>query len=246
LWRFADWCAAGSWGISVGCWTNDIRISSQEKESVKYLTQLACAGGILGNDYYSFPKEFDEHHRSGTLERLQNGVALLMREYGYTEDEAKEIIKKEVTRREKEWMDGFDAWSRQAGPESEEIRRYLVMTMALMSGSMFWMSHAGRYHRTDLVTTAEDRATLIGRPHGALRVLEGYPAPKNLEGIVAQNGNGHVQHEDAIADSSARNGQQNGSNGYFPPVKARTNCMAAYTAPFQAAAGEESPLDLCL
>jgi hypothetical protein len=265
-------CDAGSWGISVGCWTNDIRISDEEKESVKYLTQLACAGGILGNDYYSFPKEFDEHHRSGTLDRLQNGVALLMREYGYTEEEAKEIIKNEVIRREKKWMDGFDAWSRQAGPETGEIRRYLVMTMALMSGSMFWMSHAGRYHRTDLVTTAEDRATLIGKSHGALRVLERYPPPKNLEGIVreplasaVQDGNGHVQHEDAIADSSVRNGvhdafkksstsngKQNGTEGssvtkggYVQQAKVQRHGMAVYTAPFQEAAGDASHPNLC-
>ncbi|KAL4788979.1 isoprenoid synthase domain-containing protein [Aspergillus venezuelensis] len=193
-----------NWGISVGCWTNNIRISDEEKESVKYLTQLACAGGVLGKDYYSFSKEFDEHHRSGTLERLQNGVALLMREYGYTEEEAKAIIKMEVIHREKEWMDRFNAWSRQAGPETAEICRYLVMTMALISGSMFWMSHTSRYHRTDLATTAEDRATLIGRSHGALRVLEGYPRPKNLEGIApaVQNSNGHVQHKGALADSS--------------------------------------------
>ncbi|GAB1216535.1 hypothetical protein ATERTT37_005751 [Aspergillus terreus] len=264
--------SGGNWGISVGCWTNDIRISDEEKESVKYLTQLACAGGILGNDYYSFPKEFDEHHRSGTLDRLQNGVALLMREYGYTEEEAKEIIKKEVIIREKKWMDGFDAWSRQAGPETGEIRRYLVMTMALMSGSMFWMSHAGRYHRTDLATTAEDRATLIGKSRGALRVLAGYPPPKNLEGIVreplasaVQDDNGHVQHKDAVADSSvrngvhhafkkrnSRNGKQNGTEGskgtftngnYVQPAKLQQhgtsiNSMAIYTAPFQEAAGD--------
>ncbi|RDW93039.1 uncharacterized protein DSM5745_00361 [Aspergillus mulundensis] len=261
--------SGGNWGISFGCWTNDIRISDEEKESVRYLTQLACAGGILGNDYYSFPKEFDEHHRSGTLDRLQNGVALFMREYGYTEEEAKEIIKAEVIRREKEWMDGFDAWSRQAGPESGEVRRYLVMTMALMSGSMFWMAHAGRYHRTDLATTAEDRATIIGKAHGALRVLEGYPLPKGMEGIVrepraitnanghevqaqapaltTQNGNGHAQDEHHFKErSNGSNGNGSVSNGvYVQPFKAHgtcTNCMAAYTAPFQEAPGEASPL----
>ncbi|KAL3476555.1 isoprenoid synthase domain-containing protein [Aspergillus californicus] len=183
--------SGGNWGISFGCWTNNIRITEEEKTSVKYLTEIACAGGILGNDYYSFPKEYDEHHRSGTLHRMQNSIGLFMREYGYTEEEAKVILKKEVQRREREFMDGFDAWSRRAGPEITEVRRYLVMVMALMSGSMFWMSHAGRYHRTDLDTTAENRATLIGKCHGALRVLEGYPPPKGMEGMAHESsGNG--------------------------------------------------------
>ncbi|KAL3467893.1 isoprenoid synthase domain-containing protein [Aspergillus heterothallicus] len=200
--------SGGNWGISFGCWTNDIRISDEEKTSVKYLTELACAGGILGNDYYSFPKEYDEHHRSGTLDRIQNSVALFMRDYGYTEQEAKEIVKKEVQRREGEFMDAFDAWSRRhAGPEASEVRRYLVMVMLLMSGSMFWMSHAGRYHRTDLETTSEHRATLIGKSNGPLRVMEGYPPPKSIHGTPPALPN-------SIQDNIPA--ETNGSN---PPVK---------------------------
>ncbi|KAL4860564.1 isoprenoid synthase domain-containing protein [Aspergillus spectabilis] len=235
--------SGGGWGISFGCWTNDIRITEEEKTSVKYLTQLACAGGILGNDYYSFKKEFDEHHRSGTLDRIQNSVALFMREYGYTEKEGLEILKKEVQRREKEFMDGFDAWSRHAGPESTEVRRYLVMTMALMSGSMFWMSFAGRYHRTDLTTTAEDRATLIGKSHGALRVLEGYPPPKSMEGIVHKslaNQNGEGDGQDVIKETCVSNGVR--------PVKVTVEpgtSMAPYTAPFQEAPSDARPSNIC-
>ncbi|KAL5334344.1 isoprenoid synthase domain-containing protein [Aspergillus crustosus] len=236
--------SGGGWGISFGCWTNDIRITDEEKMSVKYLTQLACAGGILGNDYFSFNKEFDEHHRSGTLDRIQNSVALFMREYGYTEKEALGILKEEVQRREKEFMDGFDAWSRHAGPEAAEVRRYLVMTMALMSGSMFWMSFAGRYHRTDLTTTAEDRAGLIGKSHGALRVLEGYPPPRSTvhESLPQQNGeangetNGEADGQDMLKENSVSNGVH--------PVK--TTVLPAtstdpYTAPFQEAPGDASP-----
>ncbi|KAL6231532.1 hypothetical protein BDW75DRAFT_233541 [Aspergillus navahoensis] len=251
--------SGGSWGISFGCWTNDIRITDEEKMSVQWLHNLACAGGILGNDYYSFPKEYDEHHRSGTLDRMQNSVALLMREYGYTEHEGKEIVKKEVQRREKEFMDGFDAWSRQhPGDEFLEVRRYLIMIMALMSGSMFWMSFAGRYHRTDLATTADDRATLIAKSHGSLRVLEGYPPPKSMQGdvhqwLAKQNGEQHGQDD---IEEAKQNGEQHGQNGIkessatvskgngvHQPEKVKEPqldpmAMDFYTAPFQEAPGE--------
>ncbi|KAL4903354.1 isoprenoid synthase domain-containing protein [Aspergillus multicolor] len=210
--------SGGGWGIELGCWTNNIRATPEEKASVQYLTRVACAGAILANDYYSFRKEFDEHHRSGTLGRMQNSVALLMREYGYTEQEARAIIKQEVQRREKEYMDGFDAWSKHhAGPESMETRNYLIMTLTCMSGSMFWMAHAARYHRTDLSTSAEDRASLIGKPHGALRVLEGHLPPKSmgsiqvpikLEPLTTRNGDrrSHDQDTNRPADNIVSNG----------------------------------------
>ncbi|KAL4985077.1 hypothetical protein BDW68DRAFT_180053 [Aspergillus falconensis] len=67
-------------------------------------------GDMLGNDYYSFNKYFDEHQQTGALDRMRNAAALLMREYGYSEEEAGEY--------------------NDAGPDAAELLRSLAPTVA--------------------------------------------------------------------------------------------------------------------
>ncbi|KAL4956497.1 isoprenoid synthase domain-containing protein [Aspergillus filifer] len=153
--RFSE--VGAMWAVELGCWTNDIHISREEKTSVQYLIQKCLTGGMLGNDYYSFNKEFDEHHRTNTLDQIQ--------------------------RREQEFIDAFEEWNRRADPKATELGRYIVMVVVMVSGTMFWMAHAERYHRTDLHTTAKDRAVIVGKAQGGLRVLEGHPPPKGLQGL---------------------------------------------------------------
>ncbi|KAL5047929.1 isoprenoid synthase domain-containing protein [Aspergillus fruticulosus] len=249
--RFSE--VGAMWAVELGCWANDIHITKEEKASVQYLVQIILTGGMLGNDYYSFNKEFDEHKRANTLDRMQNALSLLMSEYGYTEEEARGILRNEIQRREREFMDEFDVWTKSAGPQPTELHRYLVMVLIVVSGTMFWMSHAARYHRTDLTSTAEDRATLVGKPHGALRVLDGYPAPKGLEGILHKplaEANGVTNQTHGVANQTneatngtngiinGTNGVTNGTNGYH--VRNGQLAMASYTAPFQRA-----PSDVC-
>jgi hypothetical protein len=149
---------------------------------VREIIDLGGIAGVLTNDYYSFNKEFDEHHRSGTIERMQNGVALLMREYGYNEQEAREILKKEVNKMEEQFMEMYLTWLNGPVQKSRSLIQYLTMVLCLYSGTMFWMAHGARYHRTDLITTAEDRATIVGKCQGGtLRMMEGYPPPKGLK-----------------------------------------------------------------
>lgn len=137
----------------------------------------------LMNDYYSFNKEFDEHQRAGSMDRLQNGLGILMREYGYTETEARSILREEIRKGEKAIMDGYITWQESAGSssDSDELNRYIVMIILMIGGITFWSSHASRYNRDDLITTADDRAMIVGKFQCSLRVLDGYPPPKRLE-----------------------------------------------------------------
>ena len=143
---------------------------------------------VLVNDYYSFPKEFDELHEKGMLHRMKNAIFLLMRDYGYTEEEANSIIKQEARKGEEKFMAAYNAWEDAPGPKSNELRRYWHMALFLFSGAIFWFAHAARYNRTDLATTAEDRAAWIGKCDGPLRVLKDYPPPKASKSFNSSNG----------------------------------------------------------
>ncbi|KAL4746600.1 hypothetical protein BDW72DRAFT_207213 [Aspergillus terricola var. indicus] len=261
--RFVDVAAMPA--IEIGCFAHDIHLTKEEKASVQHLTETALTGGMLGNDYYSFNKEFDDHQRTGTLDRMQNAVALLMRGYGYTEEEARSIVRSEVQRREREFIEGLDAWNRQVGPESAELRRYLALVMTVVSGTMFWMSHAPRYHDTNLATTVKDRSMLVGMSHGALRVLDGYPSPKrSIRGAQqplpdqdrelkrskaeGQSVRREVEDERCNCGTGIVTGQKsseeednqesNGVHGVHPETVQPVNSMGSFTAPFRPALSE--------
>lgn len=141
------------------------------------LLQKAGRGAIMMNDLFSFNKEFDEHFKAKTLYKQQNVLAILMREYGYSEEEARNIAKKEMLDAEKGLMQEYKAWERRYSDQSLELRKYLVLSILMCGGTAYWSSHAPRYHRTDLSTTSEDRATIIGRSNHGLRFLANYPPP---------------------------------------------------------------------
>ncbi|KAL4874476.1 isoprenoid synthase domain-containing protein [Aspergillus karnatakaensis] len=169
-----------NWAYELGSWANKIRITPEEKATIWHLVEEGSFATILINDYVSFGKEFDAHQAAGTLDRIQNSVALFMREYGYTENEARSIIRSEINKGEQILIDGFEAWYKAPGPKSKELHRYLVMVIQLLGGSTLWFLHAPRYHH-ELKTTAEDRATLIGKGTKPPRIMEGYPPPKGAK-----------------------------------------------------------------
>ncbi|KAL2858986.1 isoprenoid synthase domain-containing protein [Aspergillus pseudodeflectus] len=208
------------WAIRLGAWGAGIRCTAEEIESVRKIIDIGGIAGVLANDYYSFNKEFDEHSRAGTIERMQNGVALLMREYGYSEEEAREILKKEINKMEQQFMDMYLTWLNGPVQKSRGLIQYLTMVLCLYSGTMFWMAHGARYHRTDLITTAEDRATIVGKCQGdAFRVMEGYPPPKGLKRTASSP-------ESAPKRRASKANNINQSNGHGGDP------MVAFSGPF--------------
>ncbi len=207
----------------------------------------------LMNDYYSFNKEFDEHQRAGSMDRLQNGLGILMREYGYTETEARSILREEIRKGERAIMDGYVAWQECAdsSSESHELNRYIVMIILMIGGITFWSSHASRYHRDDLITTADDRAIIVGKFQCSLRVLDGYPPPKFLKSATSSNGTsgskrGSWSNSNGVHTNGAcyTNGSSNREkpNGTEAVHKANEHdSMDVYTAPFL-----KAPSEVCL
>jgi hypothetical protein len=164
-------------------------VSEDEKASV--LSIFAKSHLILGllNDFYSFPKEFEEHTQTGALDMIHNGTAILMHGYGYSEEEAADILRQEISAGEKEILDEYRAWKASPIPKSDALRRYAVHRMLAFGGLVYWHSHSGRYHRENLTTTAEDRAQLVAKDPKIVRRLRGHSPPAAFSQCGAQVNN---------------------------------------------------------
>ncbi|KAL4883150.1 isoprenoid synthase domain-containing protein [Aspergillus karnatakaensis] len=214
---------AAEWAVGLGCWASNVHITPEEKKSVDDFIVAGLIGAEFMNDYYSFDKEFAEHQRTDSLYRMQNGVALLMREYGYPEHEAREIVRQQLWNAEKAIMEGYHEWEKRegSGPRALEIRRYIAIVVFIISGATYWHSHSPRYHRADISSTPEERATLVGKCHRELRILEGYPPPNGFAdltkpltilGDASTTLNGEVSTADNGHNSDTPNGVTNGDS----------------------------------
>ncbi|KAL4925985.1 bifunctional terpene synthase/polyprenyl synthetase family protein [Aspergillus undulatus] len=156
---------------------NGIRCSDEELDSVAHMIQLGDLITGLTNDFHSFHKEFNEHFLAENLDYIHNGMAVLMSNYGYDEREAESILKQEVLSLEKQLMSEYEAWNSSATPKSDELRRYMFISILTIGGVNHWQSITPRYHRSDLTTTAFDRAQLVGRGYDGKRRLANCPPP---------------------------------------------------------------------
>ncbi|KAL4882680.1 isoprenoid synthase domain-containing protein [Aspergillus karnatakaensis] len=155
---------------------NGIRITEEELNSVSHMLDLLNLITGLTNDYHSFHKEFDDHHSAGTLDIIHNGMAVLMSNYGYDEQEAGNVLKQEVLSAEALLMKEYETWSSFTS-NSHNLRRYMFISILASGGMNHWQAISPRYHRNDLITTAEDRAQLVGRGYDGKRKLSDYPFP---------------------------------------------------------------------
>lgn len=155
----------------------DTGVLDEERVSVQHIFSSGALAASLLNDLYSFPREFDDHLKAGTLDMIHNAMAVLMSGYGYTEEEATNILRQEISAAEKDIMDKYSAWERSSAPKSERLRQYVVYSILALGGIIYWMSHSQRYHRDDITATAEDRAQLVNKSNDRLKKLEGYSPP---------------------------------------------------------------------
>ncbi|GMG50365.1 unnamed protein product [Aspergillus oryzae var. brunneus] len=187
---YLDGRCAARWGhssvlmfmASIISLTKGQRVSPQEIDSVSYFVDKILLSSSLLNDLYSFPKEFEEHSSAGNMDTIGNAMALLMSGYGYNEDEAANILKREISELEERALEEFHAWQNSNLTRSPSLVGYVFTVMTAAGGFNYWMSHSERYFRTDFTTTAEDRARLVRNPDSCLGCLQGYPAPLALNG----------------------------------------------------------------
>jgi hypothetical protein len=166
-----------------------LRVREDERQAVSEMVDYGVLSLSLSNDYYSFHREFDDHFRSGTLDAFHNAMALLMTEYGYTELEAGDILKREVLAAEKNLMEQYRQWEKSTVPKSDDLRSYLILFILAIGGANYWQAQTPRY-RDDGITTTEDRARLLQPRREPVLKLEGHPPPATLDESQEKTVNG--------------------------------------------------------
>ncbi|KAF4209879.1 hypothetical protein CNMCM5878_005018 [Aspergillus fumigatiaffinis] len=206
-----------------------LRVREEERQAVSEMVGYGVLSLSLSNDYYSFHREFDDHFRSGSLDAIHNAMALLMTEYGYTELEAGDILKREVLTAEKTLMEQYKQWEKSSTPKSDDLRSYLVLFILLIGGANYWQAQTPRYSDDGFTTTATDRARLLQRQREPVLKLEGHPPPAALDGNQKKTVNGE-NHEADFPGPKVANGAVSEIDvcAHFQVADADEICMAPF------------------
>ncbi|GLB22919.1 hypothetical protein AtubIFM61612_003498 [Aspergillus tubingensis] len=151
-------------------------ISESEHVSVASLIKLGSLITGLASDYESFHVDFEKHATSGRLDVISNAMAVLMANYGYTEEEASDILKSVILLLERQFLIEYDDWKLSRSYKSRDLRAYMALWVTSVGGACYAQAISPRYHGLKLKTTAEDRAQLTGRNEIRYK-LHGYPPP---------------------------------------------------------------------
>ncbi|PKX99064.1 polyprenyl synthetase family protein [Aspergillus novofumigatus IBT 16806] len=206
-----------------------LRVREEERQAVSEMVGYGVLSVSLSNDYYSFHREFDDHVRSGSLDAIHNAMALLMTEYGYTELEAGDILKREVLAAEKNLMEQYSQWEKSSVPKSDDLRSYLILFILSTGGANYWQAQTPRYTAGGFTTTAEDRARLLRPRRDPVLKLGGHPPPAALDGNQNETVNGE-SHEAEFPGPNGANGTVSGIDvcAPFQVADADEICMAPF------------------
>ncbi|GFG17279.1 geranylgeranyl pyrophosphate synthase [Aspergillus udagawae] len=182
-----------------------LRVTEDERQAVSEMIGYGVLSLSLSNDYYSFHREFDDHFRSGSLDAVHNAMALLMTEYGYTELEAGDILKREVLGAEKNLMEKYRQWEQSSETKSDDLRSYLILFILSIGGANYWQAQTPRYSDDGFITTVEDRARLLQPRRAPVFKLEGHPPPAALDESQEKTVNGE-SHEAGCLGPKVANG----------------------------------------
>lgn len=133
----------------MACFAMGFKLSPQEREMIRDITDQAMYAVTVINDLYSWPKEIKCHLETPGSELPFNAVAILMRHSGCSETEAFRILRQkqgEFERRHVCLLDELKAQLQREGSEiSENLDLYMQTMRAAASGSELWSIHTQRY-----------------------------------------------------------------------------------------------------
>lgn len=124
-----------------------LTVSKEEMELIKPITEPAYATLALGNDFFSWEKEYVEFQDNVTSKNMANAVWIIMKEHSVDPEQAKIICQekirdtcKEYLRRKREFELHY------AEKVSTDTLRYLSALEFNISGNVVWSQYSERYH----------------------------------------------------------------------------------------------------
>jgi hypothetical protein len=101
---------------------------------------------VMGNDYYSWEKEYraQQTKGSGGL-AIRNAVAVLMEEHSCDSKSAKNLLKERILEGEAAFKTKKAMWEAANPSASDDLRRYVLSMEMMAGGNAFWSSTSPRY-----------------------------------------------------------------------------------------------------
>ncbi|OAA35624.1 geranylgeranyl pyrophosphate synthase [Beauveria brongniartii RCEF 3172] len=122
--------------VTFGC---ALTIPDDEADQVQQLLMPALATASLTNDLFSFEKERDDTN-------VQNGVLVVMKEHGCTEEAAREILKERIRAECAKYVGNVKDVSARADL-SLDTKKYIEIIQYTLSGNLAWSTQCLRYHK---------------------------------------------------------------------------------------------------
>jgi hypothetical protein len=145
-----------------------IKLTDAERK----LTSPVCTASVtcltLGNDYWSWKKEYEQYVQGGSVGEMKNSVFILMKQYNVGPEEAMEICKQLTTDWEHKLLQ-LKADVESTPQISDNAFRYLDACIFMASGSALWHCSAPRYHGKE--TKSENSNALTERDSNAVPAI---------------------------------------------------------------------------
>ncbi|KAI0398029.1 putative geranylgeranyl diphosphate synthase [Xylariaceae sp. FL0594] len=121
-----------------------IIIPKEEVDIAHELSKTAYLSFLLGNDFYSYQKEYEAAQHSGRGQ-IVNIILVLMSEHDISEAEAKILCMKKLRDSAIEYQ-RIVRDAKERTDISPETKRYLEALLYTISGNLAWSSECPRYH----------------------------------------------------------------------------------------------------
>ncbi|KAI0448819.1 geranylgeranyl pyrophosphate synthase [Xylaria acuta] len=149
--------------VTFGC---AIAIPDEEAAETRELLTSALIAASLGNDLFSYEKEYEDTMRAG-LPDVVNAIWVIMGEHGCTEQEAKEICKERIRVENAKYVKIVKE-TRERTDLCDDVRRYIDVMQYSLSGNLVWSIQCPRYNKGSTFSELQ----ILRAKHG----VEKYPA----------------------------------------------------------------------
>lgn len=159
--------------MSLLCFSMDFRLSADEEQKTDHITSAAYDSWVLVNDYFSWEKEWSNHHANGATGVIANAIFLFMNWYSISKEEGKKMLRKEIISRENRYCKLKEDFLAK-GQATEKTRQWLELLDLVTAGNFAWSMTTARYRAgaedvypalwKKCADMSEDDSESLGRP----------------------------------------------------------------------------------
>ncbi|KAL1796230.1 hypothetical protein ACET3X_004770 [Alternaria dauci] len=118
-------------------------ISEEEEALVQPIIDAATEGLLLANDFFSWEREYREL-QSGKSKRIVSAVDLFVRTKGLSIDDAKDEVKRQIIKAERDFCERRDQLYKACPGISLKLKRWIDCAGLAVSGNHYWCSACPR------------------------------------------------------------------------------------------------------